>query len=153
MSDHRNAPTEDVHELVGSALVEGGQRYTSGRKRLVDLLLAASRPVSLPDLLASNSGLPQSSIYRNLEALEQQGLVRRINVGEQHARYELAEVLLGHHHHLICISCGLIEDMTLDEVLETGIEASMENIAASANFEMTGHSVDLHGRCAECNGV
>src|SRR5206468_10250851 len=64
--------------------------------RLIELLADAGSPVSIPDILAGGSGLKQSSVYRNLAALEQAGVVRRLVTDEEFGRYELAEDLIGH---------------------------------------------------------
>ena len=37
-------------------------------------------------------------------------------------RYEMAEWLAGHHHHLVCIECGAVEDIELPEGLELELE-------------------------------
>ncbi|MFQ5556326.1 MAG: transcriptional repressor, partial [Acidimicrobiales bacterium] len=101
--------TEDsIHRHVRARLASLDRRYTPGRRRLVDLLVEARRPVSLPELLAMDANIPQSSIYRNLEVLERSGLVHRLAVAGEHARFELAEPLLRHHHHLLCTACGAV---------------------------------------------
>ena len=51
-------------------------------------------------------------MYRNLVVLEQAGVVRRVTSTDDFARYELAEDLTEHHHHLICSSCGTVDDFT-----------------------------------------
>ena len=126
------------------------QRYTAGRRQLVTLLAGAGRPVSLPELIEMAPSLPQSSTYRNLDVMERTGLVRRLATGSEHARFELAEPLLGHHHHLICVACGTVEDVRLDDDLEHLVDAALGTAAASVDFEPLHHSVDLHGRCANC---
>src|SRR5262249_34758137 len=79
-----------------------GRRYTGQRRRLVELLAEAGRPMTIPDILVVRSDLKQSSVYRNLADLEQAGVVRRVATDEGFGRYELAEDLIGHHHHLVC---------------------------------------------------
>ena len=64
-------------------------------------------------MLAGKTGLPQSSIYRNLSVLEQAGVVRRVITEDEFARYELTEAFTEHHHHLICSNCGKVEDVTI----------------------------------------
>ena len=144
---------ETVHERVERQLATDQQRYTDGRRRLVTLLVAAGRPLSLPEMLARDHELPQSSAYRNLDILESTGLVRRLATDTDHARYELAESLLGHHHHLICTGCGSIQDVRLAPDVEGAVEAALEQVAADAGFEPERHTLDLHGRCRECRDV
>ena len=68
----------DLQTLVASRLRRVGQRYTSGRKLLIDALARAARPVTTAELVALESGLPQSTTYRNLAILEQAGVVHRV---------------------------------------------------------------------------
>ena len=44
-------------------------------------------------------------------------LLTRITAGGDHAYFEFAEPLLSHHHHLVCVDCGSIEDVYLDDEL------------------------------------
>lgn len=154
MSDHAPEPPDldTVHLRVNERLRAVGQRYTSGRRRLVDALVHAGRPVTVPEMGDMDVAVPQSSVYRNLEVLERSGLVRRIAMGSEHARYELAEPILGHHHHLVCVDCGRIEDITLDDELEAELDAALHRIAEQAAFTPRAHTLDLHGLCAECTG-
>ena len=45
--------------------------------------------------------------------LEQAGVVHRVVATDEFTRYELAEDLTEHHHHLICSSCGAVADFTI----------------------------------------
>jgi len=141
---------DEIHERVRTRLAALDHRYTSGRRHLVELLARAGRPLTAPELLALDGTLPQSSVYRNLEVLERTELVSRLNTGSDHACYELAEPILGHHHHLICVECGSVTDIHLDEGFEQRIDAELATAAAASGFVPLGHTLDLHGRCADC---
>jgi Fur family ferric uptake transcriptional regulator len=143
------AARADVHEVVAARLQADGQRYTSSRRRLVDVLVRAGRPLSIPEVMAAEPTLPQSSAYRNLVVLEQAGAVDRMLVPEG-ARYELAEGLVAHHHHLVCLSCGSVADVTLTAGSERAIDAATDEVAASTGFRVTGHRLDVLGICARC---
>ena len=45
--------------------------------------------------------------------------MRRVITEEEFARYELTEELTEHHHHLICSTCGRVEDVTIPADFET----------------------------------
>ena len=145
-----SARSAAVHDRVQEHLADLDQRYTSGRRRLIELLVATSRPASLPELLELDPSIPQSSLYRNLDMLERTGLVRRLTTGGEHARFEFAEPLLAHHHHLICVSCGLIEDVTFADAVETAVDDALHEAALDYGFEPLHHSIDLHGHCSDC---
>lgn len=140
----------ELHEAVAVRLGAAEQRYTSGRRRLVEALARAARPVRLPDIESLAPELARSSAYRNLEALERCGVVHRLDTGGERAYFELAESLLGHHHHLICVACGAISDVELDGETEARIDDSLIAAASEAGFVPLHHNLDLYGRCTRC---
>ena len=140
----------DLHRTVRDRLGEQRQRYTNGRRELVDLLLAAPGPVTLPALLEARRSLPQSSAYRNLLVMEQAGVVRRLVHTTGHAHYELAEDLTSHHHHLICETCGTISDIELGARLEDSLDEAFDQATTGAGFTTRHHAIDIYGECAEC---
>jgi Fe2+ or Zn2+ uptake regulation protein len=140
----------ELHASAAGRLAEREQRYTANRQAIVEVLAAQPAPVTLPDLLRARRGLSQSSTYRNLAALEDAGVVRRLVAGGEHAHYELAEDLTGHHHHLVCASCGAIEDVELAADLERELEAAFDALARARGFVPEAHTIDIHGRCASC---
>ena len=144
---------DSVHDRVQGALARLDQRYTPARRRLVGLLAAAERPVTLPELMAMDPGLVQSSVYRNLDVLGRAGAVHRITLGSDRTWFELSEGLVGHHHHLVCDDCGAVADFRLDEGCEQFIEEILEQAGAAAGFAAHHHKLDLHGRCAACVGA
>ena len=140
---------EELHPTVAQRLKAIDQRYTPGRRHLVDVLEAAGGPMSLPELLAAGAG-PQSSAYRHVAVLEQAGVVHRIAGTGDHARFELAEDLTEHHHHLVCTSCGAVADVGLPHALERAVARAAAAIEASSGFLADTHRLDLVGTCAAC---
>ena len=140
----------DVHRAAELRLVERDQRYTPNRRRIVEALAEAASPLTLPQLLRRRPSLTQSSTYRNLAALEEAQVVRRIVSGSEHAHFELAEHLTEHHHHLVCVGCGSITDVTFGDPLEARLITAFENAAGNRGFRPAGHSIDIYGHCAEC---
>lgn len=140
----------DVHEAVETRLRGVGQRYTGKRRALVQALLRAGNPVPIPDLTDARNGLPQSSVYRNLAVLEQAGAVHRVTTGEEFARYELAEDLTEHHHHLVCRSCGRVEDVTVPPGFERQMARTLADVSDRTGFSAVSHRLDLIGTCRRC---
>ena len=139
----------DLHDTIAERLREVGQRYTEGRRVLVERLAEAAQPSTIPELLDAPPRLPQSSAYRNLDVLEQAGVVHRITGGE-FARFELAEDLTEHHHHLICSRCGSVEDFTAPPGLERTLGRAVSDIESTHGFTADRHRLDLIGLCADC---
>jgi hypothetical protein len=57
---------ERVRETVAARLNAVGQRLTANRQSLLETLIAAPRPLTIPEILDDRPGLAQSSVYRNL---------------------------------------------------------------------------------------
>ncbi len=144
------AADRDIHELVKSRLRQVDQRYTPGRRAIVDLLLSAGHPVSIGDIAEELPELPRSSAYRHLVDLELAGLVRRIASGDEFARFELAEDLTEHHHHLVCVDCGKVIDVTPSAEFEGNVARTIEQLAGAEGFVPHSHSLDVLGVCAGC---
>jgi Fur family transcriptional regulator, ferric uptake regulator len=140
----------DLRDTVVSRLHDINQRLTANREAIVAVLSRAPRPLTIPEILESRADLAQSSVYRNLVVLEQAGLVHRIVTNDEYARFELAEDLTGHHHHLICASCGMVEDVPASAGLERSVRDATTQIARSTGFRTQHHRVDLVGVCRKC---
>jgi len=140
----------DLDTTVEARLRDAGQRYTPQRRDLLHLLAQAASPVSIPQILADGDELKQSSVYRNLAALEQAGVVRRVPTDEEYGRYELAEELIGHHHHLVCSNCGTMRDVEVPAELEQTLDRTLDRIAKRAGFARVEHRLDLLGLCGNC---
>ena len=140
----------EFDRLVTDLLTPHDLRYTAGRRALVKALRDADRPLTLPELLEMAGDVPQSSAYRNLSVLEEAGVVRRLVHGADHAHYELAETLTEHHHHLICNSCGQVQDVVLDHDLERTLDGAFGRIASDAGFRASSNMIAVYGLCADC---
>ena len=116
---------------------------------MIARLQGAGQPLTIPELL-EGSDLPQSSAYRNIAVLEQAGAVHRIVTSADFARYELAEDLTEHHHHLICSSCGTVEDFTAPPALERSLHKAVGEVESSTGFSAQHHRLDLVGTCKGC---
>ena len=141
----------DLHEEVSRRLTSHDQRYTSGRRALVGVLADAGRPLTIPEVLGRSRGVPQSTAYRNLTVLVEAGVARRVNGTDDHGRFELAEDLTEHHHHLICTTCGDVADFTAPAALEASLGRVMATVADATGFAAAGHRLDLMGTCTRCS--
>ena len=140
----------DLDHTALARLRADGQRYTENRRELVGVLAGAGTPLTIPEVLKLRPDLAQSSVYRNLAVLERAGVVQRIMASDEWARYELAEDLTEHHHHLICSGCGLVLDVTVPPELEHSIELALADVAGAHQFRLDHHRLDLLGRCERC---
>jgi Fur family ferric uptake transcriptional regulator len=143
--------TDDLHRLIESRLRRVDQRYTGGRKAIVDLLVEVGHPVSIADIALSLPTLPRSSAYRHLVDLQSAGVVRRIAASDEFARFELDEHLTEHHHHLICTNCGQVLDVTPSTDFEQMVTSQLAGLAATHGFVPASHLVDVLGTCTSCH--
>jgi Fe2+ or Zn2+ uptake regulation protein len=144
------ATDDKLHRQIGERLHRIDQLYTRSRRTIVDALYDFGSPVTIPELLQRAPSLTQSSAYRNLAMMESAGIVRRLVRNADHARYELAEDLTGHHHHVICTSCGMIRDFTLDARLERSLDSAFTAAARDAGLRPRHHDIEIYGTCANC---
>ena len=140
----------DLHVAVATALRRDRQRYTRGRRTIIEILGVAERPLTLPEILERDGGLAQSSVYRNLTVLERAGAVHRVVTSDEHARYELAEGFAEHHHHLICVACGSVEDFLTPPRIEQMLDRAMTEIGHETGFDPSHHRLDMVGICGDC---
>jgi Fur family transcriptional regulator, ferric uptake regulator len=141
---------DDMHGVVERRLRLIDQRYTSGRRAIVDLLVSAGHPVSIGDIAERLPGLPRSSAYRHLTDLHAAGLVRRVTASDEFTRFELAEDLTEHHHHLLCMNCGKVIDVTLPASFEQQAAEAIGQLADAEGFQAHSHRLDVLGLCAAC---
>lgn len=140
----------ELDDVVLARLVASDQRYTPARRALVAALRSAGGPVSIQEIQRLTDDLPQSSVYRNLSVLEAAGVVTRIVGNDEFGRFELAEDLIGHHHHLLCEECGAMLDVTVPPAIERQLDEALEKLAEASGFTLHQHRLDLVGRCAQC---
>lgn len=140
----------ELDDVVLARLVASDQRYTPARRALVAALRSAGGPVSIQEIQRLTDDLPQSSVYRNLSVLESAGVVTRIVGNDEFGRFELAEDLIGHHHHLLCEECGAMLDVTVPPAIEKQLDEALEKLAGASGFTLHHHRLDLVGRCAKC---
>jgi Fur family ferric uptake transcriptional regulator len=141
---------EALHGLVEERLRKASQRYTAGRKTLVELLANAGQPLSIEDIEQLAPSLPRSSAYRHLVELQQVGIVQRVAANDPYYRFELAEDITEHHHHLMCTNCGKVIDVTPTPAFEAAMASYLDKLSTSNGFASSDHRLDVLGSCADC---
>lgn len=140
-----------IEQQVESRLAESDIRYTRGRRQVVEALVRAVGPRSASDLHNDlDRDLPLSSLYRSLSVLTEADVLVPHHGNGRVVRYELAEWLVGHHHHLRCENCGSIDDIELPTDSETALEDVVSAATSEQVFLATGHSLEIVGLCAAC---
>lgn len=139
-----------IDREVETRLQENDVRYTKGRRLVVSELGRADGPLSATELHATMQNTPLSSIYRSLSVLEEAGVLVHHFGQKGVTRYELAEWLTGHHHHLVCVNCGAVDDVELSGEMELRVDGLVEAIASRVGFHPTDHTLEIEGHCSRC---
>ena len=144
-------PTPSLDREVEKRLHAGGVRYTRGRRAVVAALADGDGPRSAAELHEEIGAIvPLSSLYRSLTVLEETGVVVPHFGAKGLTRYELAEWITGHHHHVICVECGLVEDIAIPQPHEAKVEALIKDIGDLVAFTPISHALEIEGRCERC---
>ena len=135
-------------DILEKALKKEGLRYTHQRQAIWDELSASDEHRDAEEIYLAlyNSGLKVSraTVYRTIDVLVKNNLVRKLDLGDGRARYE-NKMDTAHHDHLICVQCGKIEEF-MDNVIENRQEVIVENFG----YRLIRHIHQLFVICDEC---
>ena len=113
---HSLAPVVEAPDLqTAFAIVrERGMRLSTARRLVLEALYQAPGPLTADQI---GGALDIASVYRNLETLEEIGLVRHVHLGHGPGLYARSSV--GASEYLLCDACGAVvtvEPERLDDV-------------------------------------
>lgn len=130
-------------------LAQNGRHTGQARRALLELLDSQTCALSAleieDELRASERSVARASIYRILDELERLRLVQKVQVGHDTARYEPLRAGDGHHHHLVCDSCGTITPFT-----DAGLEDAIRKVSRRLPMDVAEHEIVLRGACESC---
>ena len=95
------------------------------------------------ELRRSGNSIGLTTVYRTLQALAETGGVDVIRTGDGEAAYRRCST--GHHHHLVCRSCGRAV-----EVSGPAVEHWANAVAAEHGFREVRHDLEIFGTCSNC---
>lgn len=125
------------------ALREAGLRVTQQRVALLSILMDAADHPNADELLARARGMDDSmslaTVYRTLSALEEAGLIRKLSLENEPARYEIAPA--ADHDHLVDIDTGAVIEMESDEINRLRAE-----LAAALGYEIISQHTLIRAR-------
>ncbi len=125
-------------------------KVTSARKEILNIFLGSHEPMNAKDVFlklnkhSSSKKLDEVTIYRNLTLFEGKGILKKVNLMKDSVYFESA---LDHHHHMVCVKCGLIEDFhnnKFEKLVEDIVEGS------SRFRKIKEHSLEIFGFCKKC---
>jgi Fur family transcriptional regulator, ferric uptake regulator len=134
---------ETMQRLRSKGLRNGGARRAV-IEQLAEQDCCLTAQELFDQLRASQRHVGIASVYRILDLLTAEGFVQRIDLGSGTARYEPVSQE-GHHHHLVCDSCGKVEAFE-----DAQLERALTRVEQQSGFAVAGHDVVLHGACDNC---
>lgn len=130
-----------------SLLEKASLKNTASRRDILRTLSSETLPRTVEELHKKLKGsVNEVTLYRALETFIHAGLVQKVELGHSHAHYELIADRK-HHHHAICTSCGLIEDVEVSH----SSSLKQEALRKAKNFSQVRHySLEFFGLCKKC---
>jgi Fe2+ or Zn2+ uptake regulation protein len=124
--------------------IEGlGYRLTAERQEVLDYVIASPEPFTAEDAVRSLPNVGRATVFRFIKLLLDADVICRIIREDGGVSYQVSR--RGHHHHLVCIKCGRVQDFSLCTVPQM-----VSELAHRADFAIEGHRLEIYGHCGAC---
>jgi Fur family transcriptional regulator, ferric uptake regulator len=139
---HSAVPLADAPDVdAATALVRArGLRLSTARRLVLEALYEADGPLTAEQLAGE---MDVASVYRNLETLEEIGLVRHFHLGHGPGFY--ARSSAGTHEYLLCEACGAVTAVQPEQ-----LDGVRDLIRAQFGYEARFTHFPIAGRCRDC---
>jgi Fur family transcriptional regulator, ferric uptake regulator len=84
-----------------------------------------------------------TTVYRTLQAMTEAGELDALRTADGETAYRRCST--GHHHHLVCRSCGRTV-----EVSGPAVETWANAVAEQHSFRNVSHDLEIFGTCSSC---
>jgi len=125
---------------------ESGVPFTQQRRKILQAVLDLDTHPTADDIYSSlavrRAGISRATVYRALENLVQLGAITKTCHAGGKVRYDSRTEI---HHHLVCLSCDAIEDIS-DAELDT-VQIPDTSVFG---FEVKDFRIQLRGLCRRC---
>ncbi len=142
MVKKRNISADKLKKMLRKV----GFRATPAHLALLGLMHYSREPLSPEDMIRRiGTKFDQATVYRIIRRFKIAGLIKQIDLRHNHAHYEIAG--MDDHHHLVCIECGRLEDVS-----GCGLEEMESNILRTTRHfaEIRQHALEFYGICKQC---
>jgi Fur family zinc uptake transcriptional regulator len=147
------AQTRQILDEAANTCRADGSRLTDKRRKVLECLLHAGKPVSayeIADLYEAQFGesIRPMSVYRMLDFLVEESLAHKLKSANKYV--PCSHIVCDHDHELpqflICERCERVEEIAIGrEVLDT-----LAARARKADFELTSPQIELNCICHQC---
>ncbi len=125
-----------------------GFKLTGARRAIVEALCEGGQPFTVAELGARLAErrvrADKTTVYREIRFLRERGLIEQVQFGDRVKRYEFRGD--AHHHHLVCVECGNVVDVPL----ENDLSREERTIARRTGFSVIRHALEFFGVCPSC---
>ena len=124
-------------ELLVEALKKEGLRFTEQRKSIWDEITSSDDHREAEDIYLSlrkkNINVSRATVYRTIDVLVKNNLVRKLDIGDAPSKYE-NKIDSHHHDHMICLETGDIIEFYNEE-----LENLQDEIAKKHGYKVVRH--------------
>ena len=124
-------------ELLVEALKKEGLRFTEQRKSIWDEITSSDDHREAEDIYLSlrkkNINVSRATVYRTIDVLFKNNLVRKLDIGDAPSKYE-NKIDSHHHDHMICLETGDIIEFYNEE-----LENLQDEIAKKHGYKVVRH--------------
>lgn len=120
-----------------------GHRLTRTRRAVVRAVLESPPHFTVDEVRQRIPRVGRATLFRTMKLLQEIDVICRVLMEDGSLHYRLST--RGHHHHLVCTSCGQVEDFFDGE-----IRRLIDELGHSTNYRIEGHWLDVYGRCNAC---
>ena len=123
-----------------------GYRMTPQRMAILHVLHHAGTHLSPSEIYKQARGdlpgLTEATVYRTLDFLAENGLVRPSHSGSRHLTYQIAG---NDHHHIICRVCG--SEIEVEHQL---LESLVRKLESASGYVRIDSHITFFGVCPDC---
>lgn len=120
-----------------------GHRITATRRAILKAIASAESPLTIEEIGDRVPDIGRATVFRTVKLLTELGVICRVVLENRGIRYVLSTS--SHHHHLICSECGSVTEFSSPQ-----LDQAIQEEAEAAGFELSGHTVELYGKCKRC---
>ncbi len=135
--------TLSVEDRVDAILDDLGCRVTGPRREVARLLAGKQGSFSAESVNEELPDVGRATVYRTLKLLADAGVLCKTSLPDGSPRYAFDHSW--HHHHLICTTCGKVEEFRHPE-----LERLLCEMDDEVPGQVLGHQVELYVTCTRC---
>lgn len=126
-----------------ATLEDNGYRLTLPRREIIHALENKQEGFTAEEIVSELPEIGRATVYRTLKLLQEVGAICRLNMMNGAPRYSPSRV--EHHHHTVCIRCGLVS-----EFRAATLERFLRALSGEIPGVIVGHRIDLYVTCPTC---